>query len=171
MLIFTHNLGNWLIVVLQFGFITIFVAAFPLAPLFALLNNWLEIRLDAHKFVCETRRPVTEKCQDIGVWFKILDALAQLAVISNVRTTIWAFLVVVSINEVNLHRARLVLGWMTVSGFNFRCGIFILACNRPPRPTQPGHPFVGRYNEYHPKGGNALWLGSKRRYGSCVRGK
>ena len=70
--------------VLQFGFITIFVAAFPLAPLFALLNNWIEIRLDAHKFVCETRRPVAERCQDIGVWFVILDALAQLAVISNV---------------------------------------------------------------------------------------
>ena len=32
--------------VLQFGFITIFVAAFPLAPLFALLNNWVEIRCD-----------------------------------------------------------------------------------------------------------------------------
>ena len=70
--------------VLQFGFITIFVAAFPLAPLFALLNNWVEIRLDAHKFVCETRRPVAERAQDIGVWFVILDALAQLAVISNV---------------------------------------------------------------------------------------
>lgn len=41
--------------VLQFGFITIFVAAFPLAPFFALLNNWVEIRLDAQKFVCETR--------------------------------------------------------------------------------------------------------------------
>ena len=70
--------------VLQFGFITIFVAAFPLAPLFALLNNWIEIRLDANKFVQETRRPVAERAQDIGVWFTILDALAQLAVISNV---------------------------------------------------------------------------------------
>jgi anoctamin-7 len=70
--------------VLQFGFITIFVAAFPLAPLFALLNNWLEIRLDASKLVCETRRPVAERAQDIGVWFAILDALAQLSVISNV---------------------------------------------------------------------------------------
>nr|XP_011452544.2 anoctamin-7 isoform X3 [Crassostrea gigas] len=74
---------EYLEMVLQFGFITIFVAAFPLAPLFALLNNWVEIRLDAHKFVCETRRPVAERAQDIGVWFKILDALAQLAVISN----------------------------------------------------------------------------------------
>lgn len=74
---------EYLEMVLQFGFITIFVAAFPLAPLFALLNNWVEIRLDAHKFVCETRRPVAERAQDIGVWFVILDALAQLAVISN----------------------------------------------------------------------------------------
>lgn len=74
--------------VLQFGFITIFVAAFPLAPLFALLNNWMEIRLDAHKFVCETRRPVAERCQNIGVWFTILDALAQLAVISNVCSSL-----------------------------------------------------------------------------------
>jgi len=41
--------------VLQFGFITVFVAAFPIAPLFALLNNWIEIRLDARKLVCETR--------------------------------------------------------------------------------------------------------------------
>jgi anoctamin-7 len=41
--------------VLQFGFITVFVAAFPIAPLFALLNNWIEIRLDAKKLVCETR--------------------------------------------------------------------------------------------------------------------
>ena len=46
---------EYLEMVLQFGFITIFVAAFPLAPLFALLNNWVEIRLDAQKFVCETR--------------------------------------------------------------------------------------------------------------------
>jgi anoctamin-7 len=71
--------------VLQFGFITIFVAAFPLAPLFALLNNWVEIRLDAQKFVCETRRTVAERAENIGIWCKILHMLAHLAVISNVR--------------------------------------------------------------------------------------
>ncbi|KAG1673588.1 Anoctamin-7 [Nymphon striatum] len=74
---------EYLEMVLQFGFITIFVAAFPLAPLFALLNNWVEIRLDAQKIVCETRRIVPERAQDIGVWFRILETLAHLAVISN----------------------------------------------------------------------------------------
>ncbi|XP_020637693.3 anoctamin-7 isoform X2 [Pogona vitticeps] len=74
---------EYLEMVLQFGFITIFVAAFPLAPLFALLNNWVEIRLDAQKFVCEYRRPVAERAQDISVWFFILDVLAQISVIVN----------------------------------------------------------------------------------------
>jgi anoctamin-7 len=64
------------------------VAAFPLAPLFALLNNWVEIRLDAHKFVCETRRIVAERAENIGIWFKILDMLARMAVISNVSTVV-----------------------------------------------------------------------------------
>jgi len=30
---------------------------------------------------------------------------------------------------------------------------------------------VGRRNEYQPKDGDALRLGSKRRYGSCVGGR
>ncbi len=74
--------------VLQFGFITIFVAACPLAPLFALINNWVEVRLDAQKFVCEYRRPVVERAQDIGIWQTILKFITYLAVISNVSVFI-----------------------------------------------------------------------------------
>ena len=43
----------------------------------------------------------------------------------------------VSINEVNLRRARLVLGWVTVSGFDSQTQHFISVCNQPPRSTQP----------------------------------
>ncbi|XP_067221688.1 anoctamin-7 [Chanodichthys erythropterus] len=74
---------EYLEMVLQFGFITIFVAACPLAPLFALINNWVEVRLDAQKFVCEYRRPVVERAQDIGIWLTILKFISFLAVISN----------------------------------------------------------------------------------------
>ncbi|KAG8536799.1 hypothetical protein GDO81_025656 [Engystomops pustulosus] len=52
--------------IIQFGFVTLFVASFPLAPLFALLNNIIEIRLDAKKFVTELRRPVAVRAKDIG---------------------------------------------------------------------------------------------------------
>lgn len=60
------------------------MAAFPLAPLFALLNNWVEIRLDAHKFVCEYQRPVAQRAQNIGVWLNILEILSHMSVIANV---------------------------------------------------------------------------------------
>ncbi|KAF7657107.1 hypothetical protein LDENG_00031930 [Lucifuga dentata] len=75
--------SEYLEMVIQFGFITIFVAACPLAPLFALVNNWVEIRLDAQKFVTEYRRPVAERAQDIGIWFSILQFITHVAVLSN----------------------------------------------------------------------------------------
>lgn len=54
--------------VIQFGMVTLFVASFPLAPLFALLNNIIEIRLDAKKFVTELRRPIASRAKDIGLY-------------------------------------------------------------------------------------------------------
>lgn len=70
--------------VLQYGFVTIFVAAFPLAPLFALINNVLEMRLDAKKFLTCYRRPVPQRVNDIGVWYRILDSIGKLSIITNV---------------------------------------------------------------------------------------
>ncbi|XP_075425668.1 anoctamin-7 isoform X2 [Ascaphus truei] len=74
---------EYLEMVIQFGFITIFVAACPLAPFFALLNNWIEVRLDAQKFVCEYRRPVAERARGIGIWMSILEVITCIAVVSN----------------------------------------------------------------------------------------
>lgn len=51
---------------IQFSFTTIFVAAFPLAPLLALINNIFEIRLDAIKMVCLEQRLIPRKTDDIG---------------------------------------------------------------------------------------------------------
>lgn len=52
--------------VIQYGFTTIFVAAFPLAPLLAFFSNVVEIRLDAIKMVRLQRRLVPRKAKDIG---------------------------------------------------------------------------------------------------------
>lgn len=75
-------------VVLQYGFVTLFVAAFPLAPLCALLNNIAEIRLDAYKMVTQARRPLGERVEDIGAWYGILRAITYAAVVSNVSYSI-----------------------------------------------------------------------------------
>ena len=60
-----------------------FVAAFPLAPLFALINNILELRIDAINFVVNFRKPVAERSQGIGVWFGILRTMSWIAVLIN----------------------------------------------------------------------------------------
>jgi len=70
-----------------------------------------------------------------------------------------------SINDVTLRRVRLVPGWLTVFGRAKHLGM------KPPsqaaRPTQP--PTLRRTgNEYRPKYGDALQLGSKGRMAHSV---
>nr|XP_009687515.1 PREDICTED: anoctamin-6 [Struthio camelus australis] len=74
---------EYLEMVIQFGFVTLFVASFPLAPLLALINNMLEIRLDAWKMTTQFRRIVPQKAQDIGAWQPIMQGIAILAVVTN----------------------------------------------------------------------------------------
>ncbi|XP_053994706.1 anoctamin-1 isoform X2 [Hylaeus volcanicus] len=74
---------EYLEMILQYGFVTIFVAAFPLAPFFALLNNVFEMRLDAKKLLRMYRRPVGQRVIDIGIWYRILDSISKLSVITN----------------------------------------------------------------------------------------
>ncbi|XP_068442664.1 anoctamin-6 [Clinocottus analis] len=74
---------EYLEMVIQFGFVTLFVASFPLAPILALVNNLFEIRVDAWKITTQFRRIVPEKAQDIGAWQPILQGIAILAVATN----------------------------------------------------------------------------------------
>ena len=74
------------------------MAAFPLAPFFALANNIFEIRIDSDKMVCDLRRPVAHRAQDIGIWFSMLSAIAKMAVISNV-STFAMFVLIILINN------------------------------------------------------------------------
>ncbi|KAG0315396.1 Anoctamin-7, partial [Linnemannia gamsii] len=69
--------------VIQFGFCTLFVTAFPIAPIFALLNNVLEIRVDAYKLLTQHKRPIAQGAQDIGSWGTILMLLTHISVFTN----------------------------------------------------------------------------------------
>ena len=52
--------------VIQFGYVTFFSWAFPLAPALALLNNIVETRTDARKILHHSRRPIAHKAGGIG---------------------------------------------------------------------------------------------------------
>jgi len=83
-------LQDYIELAIQFGFAVLFSCAFPLAPLFAFLNNIFEIRIDAAKYVKYSQRPIPERTKNIGIWYPIFRFLAILAVITNV--TIQVFL-------------------------------------------------------------------------------
>ncbi|XP_055346067.1 anoctamin-7-like isoform X2 [Paramacrobiotus metropolitanus] len=64
--------GEYMETVIQFGFIVLFGAAFPLGALVSLLSNIFEIRLDAHKLIVNCRRPLALRARSIGIWLHVL---------------------------------------------------------------------------------------------------
>mmetsp|Transcript_17284 Transcript_17284/g.40673 ORF Transcript_17284/g.40673 Transcript_17284/m.40673 type:complete len:681 (-) Transcript_17284:525-2567(-) len=69
--------------VVQFGYVTLFAAAFPLTATLALANNLIEIRSDASKMVMATKRPHYSCAADIGTWMTILDIIVTVAIMTN----------------------------------------------------------------------------------------
>eukprot|EP01046_Picozoa_sp_COSAG06_P023917 COSAG06_NODE_1921_length_8062_cov_113.020846_9_plen_366_part_00 len=67
----------------QFGYITLFGVAFPLAPAMCMINNLIEIRSDAYKLVKVHRRPPIETREDIGSWQLAFETIAVVAVITS----------------------------------------------------------------------------------------
>lgn len=96
--------------VIQFGFITLFVASFPLAPLLALCNNILEVRVDAWKLTTQFRRPMASKARSIGAWLEILNGMAVLSVITNVCVCVCAGVVWVSFSTSCCRNAGKIIG-------------------------------------------------------------
>jgi hypothetical protein len=68
---------------IQYGYVTFFSWAFPLAPLCALFNNIIEMRTDAYKLCSSTQRPIAHKAGGIGVWYNVLVSMSLLALLTN----------------------------------------------------------------------------------------
>ncbi|CAM9545997.1 unnamed protein product [Ectocarpus sp. 8 AP-2014] len=71
------------VLAVQFGYITLFVVAFPLAPLLALANNYVEARSDAFKLLTQMQRPVPRGAEDIGSWQGVFTTISCIAVVTN----------------------------------------------------------------------------------------
>jgi len=62
--------------VTQFGYVVIWGLVWPLAPLFALINNYFELRSDAIKICKHVRRPIGGRVESIGTWLDTMGILA-----------------------------------------------------------------------------------------------
>eukprot|EP00903_Cladosiphon_okamuranus_P007574 g7348.t1 len=73
---------DYLEMVLQFGYISMFAVVFPLAPLLAYINNLWEFKLDLSQLV-ETRRPQSHAESSIGAWQLCLEMVGVVACLTN----------------------------------------------------------------------------------------
>ncbi|TDH64905.1 uncharacterized protein CCR75_007334 [Bremia lactucae] len=74
---------DYLELFVQFGQVTLFAAAYPLASLWSLLNNVMEIRSDGFKLCVSFRRSHRTSTQGIGTWYYAFSALGYLSVVTN----------------------------------------------------------------------------------------
>lgn len=74
--------ADYLEIVIQYGYVTMFVVAFPLAPALALLNNIFESKVDLFKLT-ECRRPRLLQRSNIGSWQHCMEFISFLSVITN----------------------------------------------------------------------------------------
>jgi len=80
-----HELfDDYLELVMQFGYITLFASAFPLAFAISMLSNMVEVRSDAFKLSFVMKRPVSAPAKNAGIWDSILTVTVWSSVITNV---------------------------------------------------------------------------------------
>ena len=77
------TLSNYAEIAVQFGYVTLFVVAFPLAPFMAYVSNLVEFRSDGYQLLTMNRRVLPVGCQDIGTWMSIFQTMSAIAVITN----------------------------------------------------------------------------------------
>ncbi|ETO25487.1 hypothetical protein RFI_11648 [Reticulomyxa filosa] len=75
--------------VVQFGYITMFVIALPITPLLALINNIIELRVDGYKIIRESQRPHPNGSYGLGAWNGVLGFFSIVAVGTNVALITW----------------------------------------------------------------------------------
>ncbi|XP_044755955.1 anoctamin-5-like isoform X2 [Coccinella septempunctata] len=69
--------------ILQFGYVSFFMAAFPLVGVIAIFNNFMEFRSDAIKLVRGYRRPAPNMINGIGAWNDIIKFASYFSIVCN----------------------------------------------------------------------------------------
>ena len=80
---YLFSIENYAELAIQFGYVTLFVAAFPLAPVLAYASNFIEIRSDGYQLLYMTKRVLPKDAEDIGTWLEIFQIIAAASVVTN----------------------------------------------------------------------------------------
>ena len=79
-----NNFYDYIEMVFQWGYLSLFAAAWPLTSFLGCVFVWLETRSDAFKLEHVVRRPVSFDCNNIGIWEGIMDVMSFMSIFTNV---------------------------------------------------------------------------------------
>ena len=70
--------------IITFGYVTLFAAAFPLASFLSMIFIYFEARSDLFKLERLMKRPRSKKAHDIGSWIWVLEFMASTSIFTNI---------------------------------------------------------------------------------------
>ena len=70
-------------IAIEFGFMTLFIPALPVASFFSLMYNFTQIRIDGSKLLHGSKRPFPMQDNDIGSWEDIFLLISTIAIFTN----------------------------------------------------------------------------------------
>jgi len=93
--------------IIEQGYATMFAIAFPLAPLLALCNNFVELRVDSHNLKAN-QRPIPYAAYSVGLWGDVLWWFAGISVITNWGLLIYRTNEVKNVPEIDHSQLKLI---------------------------------------------------------------
>ena len=79
-----EEFDDYLEIIINFGYITLFASAFPLAPIYTLVFHYIEIKQDIWKLYNVYQRPIPFKVNGLGSWLVVMNIMSIIAVITNI---------------------------------------------------------------------------------------
>jgi len=78
-----ESFDDWLEILIQFGYVTLFASAYPLASLVMSVALMVELRSDCYKLTYVCRKPKGEQVSSIGMWKKLLQFMVWFSCLTN----------------------------------------------------------------------------------------
>ena len=75
---------DYLEMMVTFGYVTLFAAAFPMASFISVIMIYFEARSDLFKLEKLVRRPRVKKAYSIGSWTNVLEFMAVTSIFTNI---------------------------------------------------------------------------------------
>jgi hypothetical protein len=83
------SIRNYTTVAIQFGYMSLFISALPIAGVFAILCNTLNLRFELWSLLTIYQRPIPKRAEDIGTWQTVFTIIMVASVITNAGISVY----------------------------------------------------------------------------------